>query len=501
MKPIARTSAGALLLLTLPLLGQDVLKNFESRVSEFTLDNGWKFILVERHHAPVASFYTYADVGAVQEVKGITGLAHMFEHMAFKGTEKIGTTNYEEERHALDRVDEAFAALKAEKQKTTGGDAAKIKQLEADLKAAEEGAGKFVVANEFAQAIQRAGGRGLNASTGWDRTDYFYSLPSNSVELWFYLESERFLNPVLREFYKEAGVVREERRMRTDSSPNGRLFDDFMSTAYKAHAYGEPVIGHMSDLESFTRKEAEEFFRKNYGPGNLASVIVGDIEPKALKALAQKYMGRIAARPKPEPLRTVEPPQLAERRILMKAQAQQIMIMGYHRPSILDPDYAVYEAISSLMSEGRSSRLHENLVTKKKVSVYAGGVTGIPGDKYPGLFIFVGAPAPGKTNAELEKEMLAEIERMKNEPVTAEELEGFKNRARADLINLLSSDTGMGGQLAKWQTLTGDWRNLFRFLDKITAVTPADIQRVAKATFTEKNRTVALLEPEQTAKK
>ena len=500
MKPIARFAAGTFWIVSLPLVGQDVLKNFESRVSEFTLDNGWKFIAVERHHAPVASFYTYADVGAVQEVKGMTGLAHMFEHMAFKGTPKIGTSNYQEEKNSLDRVDAAFLALKSEKQKTGGGDPEKLKQLAKDLKAAEEGAAKFVVDNEFGLAIQKAGGRGLNASTGWDRTDYFFSLPSNSAELWFYLESERFLQPVLRDFYKEAGVVREERRMRTDSSPNGRLFDEFMSAAYKAHPYGEPVVGHMSDLESFTRQEAEEFFRKHYGPSNLTSVIVGDIDPKALQALARRYMGRIAARPKPEPLRTVEPPQQAERRILMKAQAQRILIMGYHRAAINDPDYAIYEAISSLMSEGRSSRLHESLVTKKKVSVYAGGVTGVPGDKYPGLFIFIGAPAPGKTNEELEKEMLAEIERLKTEPVTSDELEGIKNRARADLVTLLASDTGVGRQIAKWQVLTGDWRNLFRFLDKLNAMTPADVQRVAKATFTEKNRTVAFLDPEQAAK-
>jgi predicted Zn-dependent peptidase len=358
-----------------------------------------------------------------------------------------------------------------------------------------------VVPNEFPEIIERSGGRGLNASTSYDKTDYFFSLPSNSAELWFYLESERFLDPVFREFYKEAAVVREERRMRTESSPQGRLIEEFAAAAYKAHPYGEPVVGHMSDLESFTRADAQEFFEAHYGPGNLISVIVGDVDHAKIKGFAEKYMGRIKARPVPPPLRTVEPPQTVERRIVLRGKAQRIAYMGYHKPAMRHPDFAVYEALSSLLSEGRSSRLNLRLVQEQKVAVAAAGFSGFPGQKYPGLFLFGAIPAPGKTNEDVEKAMQAEIQRLIDEPATATELEGVKNRARAGLINLLASNTSMAGELAQWQALTGDWRNLFGFLDKLEKVTAADIQRVAKETFKPSNRTVAYLEPEQEAGK
>jgi predicted Zn-dependent peptidase len=501
MKTLFRTTAICLLLCltALPAMAQETFASVQNRVTEFTLNNGLKFLVLERRQAPVVSFYTYADVGSAQEVKGITGLAHMFEHMAFKGTEKIGTKNYPEERLALQRVDQAFLALQKEKAKTGGGDKATLEKLAADLKAAQDGAGKFVVTNEYSQIIEGAGGKGINASTGMDKTDYFYSLPSNALELWFYLESERFLNPVLREFYKEAGVVREERRMRTENNPIGRLIEEFLATAYKAHPYGEPGVGHMSDLEKFTRIDAEAFFRKYYGPSSLTIAVVGDVDPKQVRQLAEVYFGRIPARDKPEPLRTEEPPQKSSKSVTIHAQAQRMMLIGYHKPSMTHPDHAVYEAISSLLSEGRSSRLHENLVTKKKVAVQAGGFSGFPGEKYPGIFLFYAFTAPGKTNQDVEKEMVVEINRLKDELVSSEELEGVKNRTRASLLRMMSNNPTMGSALASWQVLTGDWRNLFRYLDKINAVKPEDVQRVAKATFRDDNRTTGYLEPETKA--
>ncbi|MBM3740534.1 MAG: insulinase family protein [Acidobacteria bacterium] len=485
-------------LVCLPLaLAQDPLKEFEKRVTEFTLSNGWRFLIVERHQSPVASFYTYVDVGSANDVKGITGMAHMFEHMAFKGTRSIGTKNYAEEKNALDRVDQAFAALKRERAKPGGGDKAEIERLDKEFRAAQEGAGKFVETNEFSIAIDRAGGRGVNASTGYDRTDYSYSLPTNSSELWFYLESERFREPVFREFYKEAGVVREERRMRVESQPVGKLVDELLATAFSAHPYGETGVGHMSDLSSFTTADAAAFYKRYYQPSNMMSVIVGDVDPKQMRAFAERYMGRLPSDPRPEGLRTVEPEQPGERRFLLRRQAQRFTMIGYHIPAITHPDYAVYTAVGNLLSAGRSSRLNDRLVNQQKIAVAAGGFPGFPGDKYPALFLFLAIPAPGKTNQDIEKSMLAEVEKLKTEPVTGDELEGVKNRRRSGLIATLGSNTAIGPELAKWQMVTGDWRNVFRFLDKLAAVTPADIQRIAKATFTESNRTVGYLEPIQ----
>jgi len=475
-------------------LAQQEFREIESRVTEFTLKNGMKFLVLERKKAPVASFVTYADVGSAQEVKGITGLAHLLEHMAFKGTDKIGTKDYARERVALEKVEQAYAALREEKRKGAKADPEKLKKLEEAFRQAQEEAGKYVASNEFGEAVERAGGRQLNATTAADRTIYFFSLPSNHMELWFWLESERFLNPVFREFYKERDVVMEERRL-MESQPVGKLLEEFLAAAYKAHPYGEPVIGHMSDLENLTTADAVAFFRKYYIPSNLVAAVVGDVDPKRVRELAERYFGRIPGGPKPEPLRTVEPPQEAERRVTMWLRAQRMVLMGYHKPDINHPDDAVYDAISSLLSEGRSSRLYRGLVRDRKVATQVAGFPGLPGQKYPGLFIFFAMTAPGRTNQEVEKAIEEELERLIKEPVSKEELDGVKRRARASLLRQLDDNLGLAIQLSSMQALTGDWRNLFRQLDKINAVTPEDIQRVAKATFTRTNKTVAVIEP------
>lgn len=478
---------------------QDGFKDIQSRISEFTLKNGMKFIVLERHQAPVVTCLTYADVGSVQETKGVTGLAHLFEHMAFKGTHIVGTTDYKAERIALDKVDAAFLAWREERRKGEKADPEKLKQLEAAFKATQEEAQKYVVRNEFGDAIERAGGRELNASTSWDRTNYFFSLPSNHLELWFYLESERFLNPVLREFYKEKDVVMEERRLRTESNPIGKLLEEFVAVAYKAHPYGEPVVGHMSDLQNLTRADAEAFWKKYYMPSNLIAVIVGDVEPAHVRALAESYFGRIPSGPKPEPLRTVEPPQEGERRVTLRLQAQRLVLIGYHKLDINHPDHAVYEAIGSLLSEGRSSRLYRSLVRDKKLATIAGGFQGLPGQKYPGLFLFFAFTAPGHTNEEIERAIDEEINRLKTEPVSQDELDGVKRRARANLLRQLNTNFLIAILLSEYQGLTGDWRNLFQQIDRINAVTPEDIKRVANATFRPDNRTVGLIEPVETA--
>ncbi|MGO9093902.1 MAG: M16 family metallopeptidase [Bryobacteraceae bacterium] len=497
---LARFLAVAMLLAAGSMLAADDFKDIEGRVTEFTLRNGMKFLVLERHMAPVASFFTYADVGSVQDGKGTTGLAHIFEHMAFKGTETIGGKDYAKERVALAQVDQTFVALRQERDQGVKADPQKMKALEAAFKEAQERAEKYVAENEFGKTIEQAGGRGLNASTAWDATRYLFSLPSNEMELWFYLESERFRDPVLREFYKEKDVVMEERRMRTDSQPIGKLVEEFLHVAYLAHPYGIPTIGYMSDLENLARPDAEAFFKKYYIPSNLTGVVVGDVNPRQAREDAEKYFGRIPSGPKPEPVRTVEPEQGGERRVTLELESQPILLIGYHKPDINDPDEAVYDAISSLLSQGRSSRLYRSLVRDKKIAVEAAGFPGLPGFKYPGLFIFFSVPAQGHTNAESEKAIDAETERLKKEPVTKEELEGVKRRARSGLIHGLADNTNLAMQLADWQALTGDWRNLFRQLDKINAVTPEDILRVSKAVFKKSNRTVGTIEALETAK-
>ena len=255
---LARTlvlAAAVLALAAAPAAAQD-LASFEKRLTEHRLPNGLTFLIYERPGAPVVSFYTHVNVGAAQEVPGITGMAHMFEHMAFKGTTVIGTNDWPAEKVALDKVETSWDALYAERTKIGGGDPARLKELEKAFKDAQEAADRYIVKNEFGDIIDRQGGTGMNASTGSDQTNYFYSLPANKVELWAYLESERFRDPVFREFYKERDVVMEERRLRTESQPTGRLMEQFLATAFVAHPYKQPVVGYMSDLQSFSATDA-----------------------------------------------------------------------------------------------------------------------------------------------------------------------------------------------------------------------------------------------------
>ncbi len=277
------------LLLVPFLLGAQSLRDFEKRVTEFTLDNGMHFIILERHEAPVVSFHSYVNAGSVDDPSGETGIAHMFEHMAFKGTETIGTTNYPEEKRALDEVEHIYDQYDAERNKGEHASQTKLTALQEQLKAAMEKANSFVIPNAYPRIIEENGGVGMNAGTGEDSTNYFYNFPRNRLELWFLLESERFYDPVFREFYKERDVVREERRMRIESSPQGKLVEALLATAFEAHPYRNSPAGWASDIENFRLSEAVQFYKKYYVPANITVGIAGDVNPAECKRLALKY--------------------------------------------------------------------------------------------------------------------------------------------------------------------------------------------------------------------
>ncbi len=469
------------------------LERFEKRLTEHRLDNGLTFLIYERPGAPVASFYTYVNAGSAQEVAGITGLAHMFEHMAFKGTSKIGTRDFEAERRALEAIDKAYAAYDRERRRPTGPDSERQAELERAWKDAREAATEYLRRDEFSEIIDRAGGVGLNASTGSDRTDYYYSLPANKVELWAHLESERFLDPVLREFYTERDVVMEERRLRVDSQPVGRLVEQLLAAAFTAHPYGYSGIGYMSDLESFSREDALAFYETYYTPSNMIISIVGAVDAAELVPLLERYFGRLPKGPEPPPLRTVEPEQIAERVVRIPDRAQPIYAEGYLRPAITHPDNAVYDAIADVLSTGRTSRLYRSLVRDRKIAAQTGAFNGFPGSKYQNLMLAFAFPTPGHSNEDVQEAIHAEIERLKTELISEEELAMVKTRAKAGLVRSLASNTGIGRQLASYQALFGDWRELFRSVDRIEQVTTDDVQRVAREVFQPTNRTAAMI--------
>jgi predicted Zn-dependent peptidase len=481
------------LVLSTIVAAQDVA-SFAKRITVKTLPNGLTLLICERPEAPVFSFYTLVDAGSVQDPMGKTGLAHMFEHMAFKGTDTIGTTNYAAEKPALAKVETAYAAYISERDKPVGRDEARLKQLEKEWQDAADQANKYVVANEFGKIVEQNGGEGMNASTSYDETEYHYSLPENRLELWAYLESERFLHPVLREFYKERNVVIEERRLRTDSNPIGRLLEQFTAEAFEANPYHRPTIGWMADLNSFSATDAQKFFDTYYVPANMVVAVAGDVSTAKTLPVLEKYFGRLPARPKPDETTTVEPPQNSERRVVLMEHTQPLYLEGYHRPDYRSKDDAVFDAITDLMSEGRTSRLYRALVRDKKIASFSAGFSGLPGIKYPHLFAFYAFPLPGHTPQEVADAIHAEIDRLKKEDISDAELQMIKTRSKANLIRGLDDNEGLATELATYQTRYGDWRELFRSVDRIDQVTKADIRRVANETFTDTNRTVGIIE-------
>jgi predicted Zn-dependent peptidase len=491
-------SSVIVLLLAALAAAQDVA-SFEKRTTVKKLDNGLTVVICERPEAPVFSFFTHVDAGSVQDPLGQTGLAHMFEHMAFKGTDKIGTKDYAAEKVALERVEQAYAAYIAERDKPVGRDEKKLKDLEKAWKDAVAEADKYVKPNEFPQIVEINGGEDLNANTSDDETNYFYSFPENRLELWAYLESERFLHPVMREFYKERNVVIEERRMRVDSNPIGRLLEQFTTAAFQAHEYHRPTIGWMSDLNSFSATDAKKFFDEYYIPSNMVVTVVGDVKASETMPIIEKYFGRIPSRPRPDERTTTEPPQNAERRVVLQDMSQPLYLEGYHRPDYRSPDDAVYDAIADLMSNGRTSRLYRALVRDKKIAADSAGFTGLPGNKYPHLFAFYAFPLPGHKPEEMADAIHVEIEKLKSEDISDEELKMIKTRAKANLIRSLGSNEGLANNLALYQARYDDWRELFRSVDRIDKVTKADIRRVANQTFVPTNRTVGIIETKPAA--
>jgi predicted Zn-dependent peptidase len=484
-----------LALVTLPpiLAAQDVQLN----VVERKLKNGMTVLMVERHDSPTVALTLRFRVGSVDDPRGETGIAHMLEHMMFKGTKTYGTTNYEAEVPLMAKIDRLYEELAQEQARRLSAfekpDETKIQKLKDEMAAVLAEERKYIVKDEMFETYQRVGAVGLNASTGEDSTQYFLSLPSNQLELWAYLESDRIANPVFREFYAERDVVHEERRLRTDTEPQGALWENFIATAFQAHPYHNPIIGWASDIDGLKREEVLRYFKTFYAPNNCIAVIVGDINPEKTMAILEKYFGPLPPQPLPTREITEEPPQMGERRVSLVMDAQPMLHIGYHIPVIGSEDTYALEVMAGLLSgvsQGSSTgRLYKTLVLDKKLALRenADAMTYL----YPSLFVVSISPAQGKSAEEVEKAVYEEIEKLQKEPPTGEELTRVRNGVDADLIRSLRSNFLLAQYLATAQHLTGSWRYLLTERDKLKGVTGEDVQRVAKKYFNAENRTVA----------
>jgi len=544
------------LVLVLAIAGTAFAQTLEEKVQEFELDNGMKFIVVERHEAPVAFGAVAFKVGSIYERPGITGISHLLEHMLFKGTETVGTKDYKKEKPFLEREDQLaeaardlryeleswrleffdeyaadiVSAFSEDDREATGADRAlelelliekmtemgptpemldvyslvefegvnyydlylDLMGLEMELYDTMAEHRDLIISNEFWETYVNNGARMLNAGTSYDATFYFAYLPANRLELWMLMESDRMMNSTFREFYSEKDVVMEERRM-SENEPEDVLDEAFMATAYTALMYGSPVLGWMTDLENITRQDLIDYYESHYGAQNATGIIVGDVDFDEVKRMAEKYFGQVpAGEPLPH-ITDIEPAQQGERRLVVRLDAKPNLTIGYHVPKAPHPDAYALDVLSSILSSGRTSRFHKSIYEEQGLTRRAPGASIGPGNKLDPLFQIYAEPKDPHTLEEVEAAIYAEIDRIKVEGVTEREIQRVWNQTDADLVRALGSNMGLAFRVGFYAALRGDWHELLRDMERTKEVTPADVKRVAEKYFTEANRTVGWL--------
>ncbi|NQT35670.1 insulinase family protein [bacterium] len=351
---------------------------------------------------------------------------------------------------------------------------------------------EFINQNELSQIYEMRGGRRQNAFTSYDQTTYMVGLPSNCLELFLYLEADRFTNPVFREFYSEKKVVMEEKRMYMDE-PGGLLWETFMSTAFRAHPYGRPIIGWLSDIELTLRTDMEEHFKRFYAPNNCQLTIVGDVNAKEVFKLAEKYFGDWKPSKVADEMTVVEPEQNGERRIQVEFDAEPRLGIGFHVPVAPHPDSYALTMIDYILSAGRTSRMYKSIFVEQSLTASSPSTGQEPADRYPNLFYVEATPKAPHTTEEVETAILEEIEKLKDEPVTDRELERIRNRFKMHQLSRMGSNYALAFTINSAFVNRGDWRSVTEDFNRLEKVTADDIQRVAKKYFTAKNRTVAIL--------
>ncbi|NUN95619.1 MAG: insulinase family protein [Candidatus Omnitrophica bacterium] len=461
-------------------------------VREFVLDNGLTLLLLERHHSPSVACHMAFKVGSNNETVGVTGAAHMLEHMMFKGTKIMSTRDYEAEIPIMEEIDRIANEALDERLKGDRADMEKVQAGLARVKELTEKQRQYIESEALANLYKKNGGTGINAYTANDYTNYIIKLPSNKLELWCWLESDRITNPVFREFYSEKEVVHEERRMRVDTSPSGAMWELFMATAYQAHPYRWMTIGWTSDIENYRRETMLRFLQRYYAPNNAVIIWVGDFKTEEARALIERYFGSIPPQQPPDPLVTREPEQKGERRAVLEFDANPSIVMGWHTVALGSSDQEPLEVAQSILAEGRTSRLYQRLREKEQLAseVYAEQDR----SEYPGLFAVAADPIQGVSVERVEQVILEEVERLRSEDVSDWELQRVKNQLQSSFVAQLESNYMLARELADYEC-KHSWEMFLESERKRQSVTAADIRRVAEKYFTARNRTVVTLKP------
>lgn len=467
-------------------------RSLEEKVTEFEYPNGLKLLVVDRPETPVVSAYITIGVGAVHETSETRGVAHLLEHMLFKGTKTLGTTDYSKEKLLLDQIEAAGSELDRLRLDPSA-DPGQLKELEEHLTALQAEHKQFVVKDVFSKLYGENGGVGYNAFTSKDLTTYLINLPSNKLELWAVIESDRMQNAVLREFYTERDVIREERRRSYETSPRGLVYETLIANAFTVHPYRDPIIGWHSDIANLSLAETREFLERYYAPVNTVIALVGDIRPEAAYALVERYFGHLPPGTPVPRVAAVEPEQKAEKRVRVKFDAEPQLSIAFHKPTLPHKDDYVFDLIDQVLGQGRTSRLYSSLVEEQRLATSV-SVHGAPGYRYPNLFVVGAIPRHPHTSEEVEAAIYAELEKLKQELVSDAELRKARNRLVTDQLRYLKSNSGLARMLTSHQSLIGDWRYMVDYQTEIEKITADDIMTAARTYFVSTNRTVVQLE-------
>jgi len=465
------------------------------KVVEHRLANGLRLLVVERHETPTVAAYITLGVGSVDETSETRGLAHFLEHLLFKGTTTLGTLDYAAERPLLEAIEQVGSELDRLR-RLPQADPATIAALQARLQELQDRHRPLVVKDVYSQLYSQNGAVGFNAFTGKDMTTYLVSLPANKLELWALIESARMQDAVLREFFTEREVIHEERRRAYETNPRGLLYETLLATAFTVHPYRNPIIGWHSDIANLSMAETRDFLHRYYAPVNTTIALVGAVRAADALALVERYFGGIAPGEPVPPVAAVEPPQRGEKRVTVHFDAEASLAMAFHKPTLPTRADYVFDLIDQILGQGRTSRLYQRLVEREQLATDV-AVYGAPGSRYPNLFVIEAVPRHPHSVAEVEAAILDEIDRLQREEVSAAELAKARNRLLTDNLRALRSNSGLARLLTTYQTLAGDWRYLVSYEERISELTAADLQQVARDWLTPRNRTVVVVTREE----
>ncbi len=468
-------------------------KDLEKKVSDFTMANGFRFLVIDRRDSPSITFVTHVVAGSANDPAGSSGLAKLFERLAMTGTETVGTRDAAAEKKAMDAVEQAYDRLEAERAKGRRADEIQTLRLQLEVQKAMSAAQSFIVENDFRRALAENGAGAIAAAVSADRSEFTLTLASHRAELWFFLESQRLSRPVFRGFYRERDAAVPEHRAAVEFNARTKLLQTLCAAAFSADPYRNPVFGWPAEFAELRESDARRFFHRYYTPANITFAVAGDIRAEDAKRLAERYFGAIPARPLPPGIRSAEPAQTGPRTVVIENAAEPMFAMGFKRPDAFDRDDPVLDVIQMILGGGKSSWLVKELVETRGSASSVQAIASYPAASRPHLFTILATVAAGHTAEENEKAAGSVLERLQTETVDEATLDRARASARANLVRRFDDNASIAATLAIFAATHGDWRQAFAAADARRKVTAEQVKTAAARWFVPSRRTAVLM--------